>query len=98
LAYISGYATGTLVWNTVTRAFVRGTDNPVCARVGTIAGACRGAFAAATSATGKLYQLFFGDASHGLAPYAFVFTPNGFALSDSIPVGIGPSAIVIKAF
>ena len=47
LAYISGFFSGTLVWNTKTRTFVRGADNPVCAKLGN--GNCRGAFAAATN-------------------------------------------------
>lgn len=96
LAYISGFFSGTLVWNTNTRAFVRGADNPVCAKLPN--GSCRGAFAAATSGSGNLYQLFFGSPSQGLAPYAFVFQANTFALTDSIAVGSGPAAIAIRRF
>jgi hypothetical protein len=95
LAYISGFSLGTLVWNTRTRAFVRGPTDPVCAKLGTTT-ECRGAFAAATSADGSLYQLFFGDQTH--APYAFVYAPNSFALRDSIAVGSGPAAIEIRTF
>jgi DNA-binding beta-propeller fold protein YncE len=96
LAYISGDS-GTLVWSTSKRAFVRGTDNPVCAKVAST-GKCRGAFSATTSSTGKIYQLFFGSSSQGLAPYAFVFNASTFALTDSISVGSGPSAIAIRTF
>ncbi len=97
LAYISASGGGTLVWNTKTRAFVRGTDNPLCAKVAST-GTCRGAFAATASATGRVYQLFFGSSAQGLAPYAFVFNPTTFALTDSIAVGTGPSAIAIRTF
>jgi hypothetical protein len=96
LAYISGFFSGTLVWNTKTRAFVRGTDNPVCAKLAN--GSCRGAFAAATSANGNLYQLFFGSTSQGLPPYAFVYKGSNFTLSDSVSVGTGPAAIAIRSF
>jgi hypothetical protein len=95
-AYISSFLSGTLVWNTRTRSFVRGLDNPVCAKLST--GACRGAFAASANAGGDLYQAFFGDATHGLAPYIFVFKANTFALSDSVGVGVGPTAILIRTF
>jgi hypothetical protein len=96
LAYISSFSSGTLVWNTKSRAFVRGPDNPVCAKLAN--GSCRGAFAATTSANGNLYQLFFGSASQGLPPYAFVFKGSTFTLSDSVSVGTGPSAIAIRTF
>jgi hypothetical protein len=96
LAYISGFFSGTLVWNTKTRAFVRGPDNPVCAKLAN--GSCRGAFAATTSANGNLYQLFFGSATQGLPPYAFVYKASTFALTDSISVGSGPAAIAIRTF
>jgi hypothetical protein len=94
LAYVSQYATGTVVWDTKTRTFVRSAANPVCAKLST--GECRGAFAAAANANGTLYQLFFGDATH--APYAFVYTPGTFALTDSVAVGSGPAAIAIRTF
>jgi hypothetical protein len=95
LAYISSFFFGTVVWNTNTRSFVRGPDNPVCAKLAP-AGDCRGAFAATTSTDGSVYQLFFGDNSH--PAYAFVYAPNSFALRDSIPVGSGPAAIEIRTF
>ena len=96
LAYISGFFSGTLVWNTRTRTFLRGTDNPVCARLPN--GSCRGAYAATSSGSGNLYQLFFGSPSQGLPPYAFVFRAGTFALTDSIAMGSGPAAIAIRRF
>lgn len=97
LAYISSFASGTTVWNTATHTFVRDVTNPVCAKVaGT--GNCRGAFSTAASADGSVYQAFFGSASQGLAPYIFVYSPNTFALRDSIAVGTGPAAIQIRTF
>jgi hypothetical protein len=96
LAYISGFFAGTLVWNTKTRAFVRDASNPVCAKIAN--GQCRGAFAATTSASGNVYQAFFGSPSQGLAPYIFVFSPGTYALTDSINVGPGPSSVAIRTF
>lgn len=96
LAYVSGYAFGTIVWNTRTRAFVRGSDHPVCAPVAT--GGCRGAFAATADAAGDLYQAFFGSPSDGLAPYVFVFSAGAFTLTDSVATGSGPSEIAIRTF
>jgi hypothetical protein len=95
LAYISGFFSGTLVWNTVTRTFARGADNPVCAKAG---GFCRGAAAAAASTSGNLYQVFFGSPSQNQAPYVFVFKSGSYTLSDSVSVGVGPIAINIKTF
>ena len=96
LAYISGFFSGTLVWNTVTRAFVRGPDNPVCAKLPS--GSCRGAIAATTNGAGNLYQIFFGSSSQNLPPYVFVFKPGTYTLSDSISVGTGPAGISIRSF
>ncbi|MEP6781643.1 MAG: hypothetical protein ABJC26_17215 [Gemmatimonadaceae bacterium] len=97
LAYISGFSTGTIIFNTKTRTFVRATGNEVCAKVA-VTGACRGAAAAAASSSGKLYQTFFGSASQGQSPYVFVYSPSTYALSDSIAVGVGPLSIVINTF
>jgi hypothetical protein len=94
LAYVSGFFSGTLVWNTVTRAFVRDANNPVCAKLSN--GTCRGAFAAAPNAAGDLYQVFFGSATQN--PYVFVFKGSTYALSDSIAVGTGPASIAIKTY
>jgi hypothetical protein len=94
LAYISSFFSGTIVWNTKTRTFVRGPDSPVCAKLGS--GSCRGAFSAATNAAGDVYQVFFGSTTQ--QPYVFVYKANSFALSDSIAVGVGPAAITIRSF
>jgi hypothetical protein len=94
LAYISSFVSGTLVWDTKTRAFVRGPDNPVCAKLAN--GSCRGAFAAATNQAGDIYQAFFGSMTQ--APYIFVFKAGSFTLSDSIAAGVGPTAIQIRTF
>lgn len=96
LAYISSFSGGTTVWNTVTRSFVRGPDNPVCAKVAN--GPCRGAFAATTDAQGNVYQAFFGDAARNLPPYIFVYKAGTFALTDSISVGAGPAALTVRTF
>ncbi|HEY4306532.1 MAG TPA: hypothetical protein VGM82_18800 [Gemmatimonadaceae bacterium] len=97
LAYISSFSVGTIVWNTKTSAFVRGTDNPVCAKV-QLTGKCRGAFAATVAPNGNIYQLFFGSSSQNLAPAAFVYEPNTFVLRDSVSVGSGPAAIQVRTF
>lgn len=94
LAYISGVYSGTLVWDTKSRTFVRGAGNPVCAKLPD--GSCRGAFAAATDASGDLYQAFFGSASQ--APYIFVYKPGTFTLTDSVAAGVGPSDLLIRTF
>jgi hypothetical protein len=93
-AYISSFFYGTAVWDTKTRAFVRGPDNPICAKLAD--GSCRGAFAATTNAAGDVYQAFFGSATQ--APYIFVFKAGGFTLTDSIAAGSGPSSIAIRTF
>lgn len=99
LAYISGVFTGTVVWNTVTHGFVRGPDDAVCARLEHEAGTpCRGAFDTNRASDGSIYQVFFGSPADGLPPYLFVFSPTTYALTDSIPVGVGPSSIEIGIF
>ena len=100
LAYVSGFATGTMVWNTATRQFIRDPNNAVCARLDTFdpGSACRGAFAATTDRTGALYQAFFGDTQQGLPPAMFVFGPGTFDLRDSLDVGSGPSSLDIAVF
>jgi len=95
LAYISNFISGTIVWDTKSKTFVRSSANPVCAK---ISAGCRGAFAATTDAAGDVYQAFFGDTRAGLPPYIFVFKAGTFALTDSISVGQGPAAIVIRTF
>ena len=94
LAYVSGVYSGTLVWDTKSRTFVRGDSNPVCAKLPD--GTCRGAFAAAADASGNLYQAFFGSAAQ--TPYVYVFKPSTFVLSDSISAGVGLSDLLIRTF
>jgi YVTN family beta-propeller protein len=98
LAYVSGFFTGTLVWNTATHAFVRDSANPVCARLNNASGMpCRGAFDATRASDGSIYQVFFGSASQSLPPYVFVYSP-AYELVDSINVGVGPATIDIGTF
>lgn len=96
LAYISGFSSATVIFNTKTRTFVRGSDNPVCAMLAN--GQCRGATAAVLSATNGLYQLFFGSTPQGLSPYAFRYDPATYTLRDSVSVGGGPMSLVIRTF
>jgi hypothetical protein len=95
-AFISSFFTGTLVWNTATRTFVRGLGDPLCAKLAS--GQCRGAFDVATDVQGNVYQAFFGSASKGLAPQIFVYRADTFALTDSIGAVNGPSAIEVRTF
>jgi hypothetical protein len=96
LAYVSGFFTGTVVWNTRTGVFLRGPDNPLCARLP--GGACRGAFSATTDVQGNVYQAFFGSAQQGLAPNIFVYRPGTYVLADSIGGVNGPSAVEVRSF
>lgn len=98
LAFLSSFSGATQVWNSITRTFVRGSANPLCAtREST--GLCRGASDAAVStASGKVYQTFFGSTSQQLAPWVFVYHPTTFALTDSIDVGSRPISIAIRTF
>ena len=96
LAYVSGFFTGTLVFDTRNRTFVRGVDNPVCAKLPS--GQGRGAFDATTDVQGNVYQAFFGSAKDGLAPRIFVYRPDTFTLADSIGGVNGPSAIEVRSF
>jgi hypothetical protein len=96
LAYISSFFGGTMVWDTKSRAFLRGPSNPICAKLA--AGGCRGAFAATTNSAGDVYQAFFGDSRAGLPPYLFVYKAGTFTLTDSISVGQGPAAVAIRTF
>ncbi|MEO7997899.1 MAG: hypothetical protein ABI852_10670 [Gemmatimonadaceae bacterium] len=97
LAYLSSFSGATVVWNTRTKTFVRGTADPLCAKRAST-GLCRGASDATSGATGKVYQTFFGSTSQGLPPYVFVYNPTTFALSDSIAVGPAPISISIRTF
>jgi hypothetical protein len=96
LAYVSGFFFGTIVFDTKTRSFVRGPDNPVCAPVA--GGGCRGAFHARADIDGDLYQAFFGSPGEGLSPFTFVYRSGSFALADSIESGLGPAAVEIRTF
>jgi hypothetical protein len=99
LAYLSSFGGGTVVWNTVTEAFVRGPDDPVCARLTLAPGTpCRGAADATRASDGSIYQTFFGSAPESLPPYLFVYAPGTYQLADSVAVGVGPSAIEIRTF
>lgn len=95
LAYISSFYSGTVIWNTVTQAFVKGPAAPLCVLS---AGACLGAFDARPDAAGDVYQVFFGSTSPSLAPYIYVYAHGTYSLTDSITVGQGPSAIRIATF
>jgi YVTN family beta-propeller protein len=96
LAYISSFSGGTVIWNINTQAFVRGPNNPLCAPIS--GGGCRGAFDARPDSAGNVYQVFFGSPSQNLNPYVFVYHAGTYALTDSISVGPGPSALRIAEF
>ncbi len=96
LAYVSSFGTGTVVWNTRTRAFVRGPANPLCAPLP--GGRCRGAADATTDVQGNVYQAFFGSAPDNQAPQVFVYRPGDFALTDSISSVNGPTGIEVRSF
>lgn len=99
LAYVSSFEGGTVIWNTATETFVRGPDNPVCARLTHATGTpCRGAFDATRASDGSVYQSFFGSPSQSLSPYVFVYGSGSYQLADSVAVGVGPSAIEIRTF
>ncbi|MDH5804677.1 MAG: hypothetical protein OEZ54_05775, partial [Gemmatimonadota bacterium] len=96
LVYVSGFFFGTIVWDSKTKTFVRGTADPLCAPIQ--GGGCRGASSAAVAANGDVYQSFFGDPGAGLAPAIFVYSAGTFALKDSIAAGSGPMQIGINNF
>lgn len=96
LAYVSGFFLGTAVWDTGVRSFIRSPEDPVCAPLAS--GGCRGAYATRTDADGRLFQIFFGSPSEGLPPQIFIYEGSGFALTDSIPAGEGPTDLVITTF
>jgi hypothetical protein len=95
-AYISGFFLGTVIYDTSSRSFLRGPDDPVCAPLAD--GACRGASDAVGGADGRVYQTFFGSPADGLAPWIFVYEPPSYTLADSIEAGQGPTAIRIERF
>ncbi|MDE2752055.1 MAG: hypothetical protein OXI83_05710 [Gemmatimonadota bacterium] len=94
--FVSAFSTGTVAWNTATKAFVRDGSDPICAPLD--GGGCRGAFAAHTAADGSLYQTFFGSVSAGLPPQIFLYAPETYALTDSIDSGLGPVGLEIRSF
>jgi hypothetical protein len=96
LAYISGFFLGTVIFDTASRSWIRGPEDPVCAPLS--GGGCRGAFDAVAAADGRLYQAFFGSPGEGLAPQIFVYDPGSWALSDSLPAGQGPATVRITSF
>jgi len=104
MAYLSSFSKGTLVFNTATRQFVRGPDNPVCAPLATSTGTvCRGAADADVAADGRLYQAFFGSArsTPPREPYVFVYQAATYELIDSVSVGpgfVGPFSVDIENF
>lgn len=95
LAYISSFTVGTVIWNTATKSYVRGPNNPLCAPLPNNGG-CRGAFDAQVDSHGNVYQTFFGTTSH--PGQVFVYAASTFALTDSIPAGVGPTALRIVSF
>ena len=94
--YASAFFTGTVAWNTATKAFVRDGSDPICAPLA--GGGCRGAFAVHTAADGALYQTFFGSPSMDLPAQIFRYAPETFALTDSIDSGSGPVGLEIRSF
>jgi len=96
LVYVSGFFFGTLVWDSTSRAFVRGVADPICAPLD--GGGCRGAFSSYTGADGTLYQAFFGSSFQDLPPWIFEYDAGTFELTDSIAPGLGPMAIEIHSF
>jgi hypothetical protein len=93
LAYISSFTLGTVVWNTATKSYVRGPNNPLCAPA---PGGCRGAFDAQVDSHGNVYQTFFGTTN--LPGQVFIYAASTFALTDSLPAGVGPAALRIASF
>jgi hypothetical protein len=94
LAYISGFYSGTVIWNTTTQSFVRSSGNPLCVMA---SGSCLGAFSAAFDAAGDVYQVYFGSPPNQTGS-VYVYTHGTYALSDSISFGQGPSQIRIATF
>ncbi len=94
LLYISDFSTGTLVYNTSTRAYVRGPNNPVCAL--NAQQACRGAADTRTDANGNVYQVYFG--ATGDPGQIFIYAPGTYTLKDSVTAGDGPISLRIASY
>jgi DNA-binding beta-propeller fold protein YncE len=94
-ALVSSYSIGSLVWNTVTRSFIRGPTNALCAPASSAAGApCRGSSGGAFGLNGKIYTTVPGSPT---APaYLFAFNGTTFALTDSTAVPLYPSGLAIQ--
>ena len=84
---------GTIIYNTATKSFVRGPNNPLCAPSPS---GCRGAFDAQSDAHGNVYQTFFGGTN--LPGQVFVYAASTYALTDSVAAGVGPTALRIASF
>lgn len=95
-AFISSFSIGTLAWNTVTRTFIRGPADPICAPIS--GGGCRAASSASVAPNGDLYQAFFGSASSSQPAYLFIYNGTTLALQDSIPVPLGPDGMTLHSF
>jgi hypothetical protein len=96
LAYISAYFTGTIVWNSATRQFVRDADHPLCAPS---TSGCRGSGSSTVDAAGNVYQAFYGSASQNLPSRVFIYSADTYALTDSLSsVANGPSTITMHTF
>ncbi|MEP6621332.1 MAG: hypothetical protein ABJE47_18545 [bacterium] len=96
-ALVSSFSTGSFIWNTVTKTFIRSPTNALCAPTTAAAGApCRGSSGGAFGLNGKIYTTFFGSASKNQPAYMFVFDGTTYALTDSINVPIGPSGLSIQ--
>jgi hypothetical protein len=96
-AYISSFDYGTVVWDTQTRTFDRGPDDPLCAPVQST-GACRGAADATVSEDGTVYQAFFG--TQALPAQIFLYRGPNYDLVDSVSAGAGsgPISIDVQSF
>jgi len=95
IAYVSGFAFGTVIYNTVTGTFVRGAANPLCAPVGNV---CRGATGAQLAGNGRIYQTFFGSTAANQPGRIFVYNGTTLALTDSITVPVGTSSVDVRTF
>ena len=76
LAYISGFFFGTIVWDTKTRQFVHGPNNPLCAKLPD--GTCRGAFDAGLQARVVRPRYLFDEAPDVVACRHPVLVAAGF--------------------
>ncbi|TVP76676.1 MAG: hypothetical protein EA352_05290 [Gemmatimonadales bacterium] len=94
-AWISGFGFGTTAWDTGSRSFLRGPDNPVCVEV---EGVCLGAASATTDDAGRLLQVHFGAPGDGVPGQIFVFGGSAFELEEEIEAGQGPTFVEVRTF